>query len=103
LTDEEESVFAIDRARFPRMITVWEGYHAFKRIVNAGFDDALIEQARQQHPEWSEVPPDVSAKEFSDFAKEYGGLTFREAHAMYAKINFWQARNGVIHYRDEPE
>src|ERR1700730_2228446 len=30
LTDAEESVFVIDRKRFPRMITVWSCYEAFK-------------------------------------------------------------------------
>ena len=107
LTDEEEAVFAIDRARFPRMITVWECYQAFKRIVNdAGFDSALIEQARQQHPEWCDpgLPrPDVSANEFVNFAKAYDALTVREAYAIYAKYEFWEVRHGVVHYRDEPK
>ena len=67
------------------------------------FDRALIEQARQQHPEWCEVPPDLSAKEFAAFAKEYGGLTFREAHAIFAKHDFWEARNDVSRYHDEPQ
>jgi hypothetical protein len=33
LTDAEESVFVIDRERFPRMITVWSCYEAFKNIA----------------------------------------------------------------------
>ena len=89
------------------MITVWECYQAFKRIVHdAWFDRALIEQERQQHPERCDHGlsiPDVSAKEFAAFAKEYGGLTFREAYAIYAKYDFWEVRNGVNRYHDEPE
>lgn len=101
LTDEEQAVFAIDRARFPRMIAVWECYENFKGIVSPQlFDRALTEQARQQHPEWCQVPPDVSANEFAAFAKEYGGLTFREAYAFFAKHEFWEVRKGVMVYGD---
>src|SRR5271163_4878004 len=52
LSDEEEEVFRIDRDRFPRMVTAWHCYEAFKGIVSEGFPDDLIEQGRQQHPEW---------------------------------------------------
>jgi hypothetical protein len=52
LSDDEEAVFAIDRERFPRMITTWHCYDAFKCIASDGFDDDLIEQARRQHSKW---------------------------------------------------
>jgi hypothetical protein len=42
LTDAEESVFVIDRERFPRMITVWSCYEAFKNIA---YRDQHLERA----------------------------------------------------------
>jgi hypothetical protein len=99
LSDAEQSVFAIMRDRFPRMVMTWHCYEVFKRASHAEtFDDELIKQARQLHPEWRGA--DLSAKEFSDFAKEYGGLTFREAYAVYAKNDAWCVRHGVTQYKD---
>jgi hypothetical protein len=44
LTDAGESVFVIDRERFPRMITVWSCYEAFKNIAySLSWEDGLIE------------------------------------------------------------
>jgi len=99
LSEFEEFVFAIDRERFPRMMMTWHCYDVFKLIAAAPtFDDELIKQARQLHPEW--CGEGVSAKEFSDFAKQYGGLTFREAYAVYAKNDAWEVRNGITIYAD---
>jgi hypothetical protein len=99
LSDAEQFVFAIMRDRFPRMIMTWHCYEVFKLVASAEtFDDELIKQARQLHPEW--CCADLSAKEFSDFAKEYGGLTFREAYAVYAKNDAWCVRHGVTQYKD---
>jgi hypothetical protein len=39
--------------------------------------------------------------EFFAFAKAFGGLTYREAHAIYAKHDFWCVRNGITRYHDE--
>jgi hypothetical protein len=43
----------------------------------------------------------VDEKEFFRFAKEFDGLSFREAHAIYAKHDFWTVRLGIVHYADE--
>jgi hypothetical protein len=76
LSDAEEEVFAIDRERFIRMVMTWHCYEGFKLISHSPvWDEALIEQARQQHPEW--CAGGVDEKEFFRFAKEFGGLTFR--------------------------
>jgi len=94
LTDEEESVFDIDRERFPRMMTVWSCYEAFKNIAySLSWEDGLIEHACRQHPAWCIAGR--SESEFSDFADAFGGLTHREAHAFYAKHDFWCVRAGV--------
>src|SRR5580704_9093084 len=97
LSDAEESVFVIDRERFPRMITVWSCYEAFKNIAySLSWEDGLIEQACQQHPDWCSAG--ISESEFSDFAKAFGGLTHREAHVFYTKHDYWRARAGVSQY-----
>jgi len=102
LSDDEERVFAIDRQRFPRMMTTWHCYEGFKRIsVSTIWDDALLDQARRDCPQWCGTAP--SEQEFQHFAKEFGGLTYREAAAMYGKNVSWQVRAGVTYYADEPQ
>ena len=97
LSDEEESVFDIDRERFPRMMTVWSCYEAFKNVAySLSWEDGLIEQACQQHPACCIAGR--SESEFFDFADAFGGLTHREAHAFYAKHDFWCVRAGVSRY-----
>ncbi len=100
ISDAEQAVFEIDRDRWPRMMNVFYCYEAFKRIADSPeWDDALIEQARQQRPEWCDPAP--SFEEFSRFAEAFGGLTAREAHAVYTKQEFWTVRLGVMVYPDE--
>jgi hypothetical protein len=100
LSDAEEEVFVIDRERFIRMVMTWHCYEGFKLISHSPvWDKALIEQARQQHPEW--CGEGTGENEFFDFAKAFGGLTHREAHAIYAKHDFWTVRLGIVHYADE--
>jgi len=102
LTGVEEEAFQIDRERFPRMMMTWHCYEAFKRIaLGTIWDEALLDHARRQFPQWCGTEP--SEREFQDFAKEFGGLTFREAAAMHCKHAFWQIRAGATYYADEPE
>ena len=100
LSDAEEVVFEIDRDRWPRMMTVFHCYEGFKQMADSpAWDDALIEQARQQRFEWCGPAP--SDGEFAHFAQAFGGLTNREAHAVYTKQEFWTVRAGVMVYADE--
>jgi hypothetical protein len=99
LTPEEEQVFAIDRARFPRMITAWSRYEIFIGLLEDGGFNAETKRERERHPEI--VRKGVSIDGFQHFAKEYTDITFREAHAMYCKHEFWQVRNGIAAYTDE--
>jgi hypothetical protein len=99
LTPEEELVFAIDRARFPEMITAWSRYEIFMGLLeDGGFNDET-KRERERHPDI--VRKGVSIDGFQHFAKEYADVTFREAHAMYCKHEFWQVRNGITRYLDE--
>lgn len=101
LTPEEELVFAIDRARFPRMITAWSRYEIFMGLLEDGGFNEETKRERKLHPDI--VRKGVSIDGFMHFAKEYADVTFREAHAMYSKHEFWQVRNGIPVYKDEPE
>jgi len=100
LNIEEEYVFDIDRDRFPCMVTVWACYDAFKLCADdPTWEEDLISAAREQYPQWCE--PGISIGEFQAFAKEFAGLTFREAKAIYAKIDCWNVRVGLTTYADE--
>ena len=67
-------------------------------LEDGGFN-AETKRERERHPEI--VRKGVSRDGFQNFAKEYADMTFREAHAMYSKHEFWQVRNGIIAYADE--
>jgi len=44
---------------------------------------------------------DVSG--FQHFCQEFTDLSFREAHTMYVKNQFWNIRTGITTYTDEKE
>ena len=97
---EELSVFDIDLERLPRMAATWACYEAFKLIADdPTYYDDLIRHARQEHPEWCDEG--ISLSEFSAFAKEYAGLTFRESDAFFYKNRYWCIRTGITNFRDE--
>ena len=100
LSDAEEAVFEIDRDRWPRLMMSYHCYEGFKLISDSpAWDEALVQQARQERPGWCDTPP--SSREFAAFAREFGELTHRESHATYAKQVFWTVRLGVMVYADE--
>jgi len=104
LTREEELVFAIDPAHFPRMITVWAAYELFMELVSEGSFTCAPEIVKAERNRRADiVEMGVSINGFQQFAKEYTGMPFREAHAMFCKHQFWLVRNGISEYSDERE
>lgn len=102
LDPEEELVFAIDFPRFPRAITALSLFESFHDIVSAEdnrLDPAAVQAERKQRPDL--VKRDFTLDGFQHFAKDYAGMTFREAHAVYTKNVFWQIRMGITKYTDE--
>ncbi len=99
LSEEEKEVFAIRRDRWPRMMEAWVAYEAFKKITTEFYDDADVDEARANNPDW--CGESIDPTEFDKFAKKLAGLGFRESHAMYAKYDFWCVRNGITYYHDE--
>ena len=105
LQEEEEAVFEIDRDRWPAMVVAYEGYEIFKGLRDSGSLDrhpGALDQARADHPEWC-AKASYGVEEFSNFAKEYAGLTHRESYAVYFKMQFSDSRCGLMLYRDEQE
>jgi hypothetical protein len=85
LTRAEAQVFGIKYEEFPHMITVWEAWFAFLGYVERhgfGHSDEAIEGARRQYPDLAaENDPHL----FAEFAITIGGLSRRQAEAMYWK------------------
>jgi hypothetical protein len=101
LSSEESAVFGIAYADFPRLVTVWEAWFAFLGLVEGetfGQSREAIMIARQQHPE---LTAGNALELFEVFAREIGGLTNRQADAMFWKDLFWTVREGHVSDADE--
>jgi hypothetical protein len=61
--------------------------------------DALI--LPERHPACRRREARPGFRTFQAFAKEFGRLTFREAHAMWFKQVFWNIRVGHSSFTDE--
>lgn len=104
LSPEEESVFQIDPKRFPRMVVAVELYRALKDEVEPsalGFDVGMIKEERKRWPRLKVYPEPASEQAFTDVAHGLVGLTLRECHAIWWKMDFWDERDGQARYRDE--
>lgn len=100
LSEEEEFVFAIKRERWPPMMTVWLAYDVVIGLADYGefnLTDKEVDAARWR----CGLHCGHDLKEFGTFCKEYGGLTYREAEAVYSKMTFFNVRSGITSYRDE--
>jgi len=102
ITRQEAKVFSINYDEFPRMITVREAWFAFLGYVEPhvfGHTEEAVAEARRQHPD---LGTENELHLFTQFATGIGGLTRRQAEAMYWKDWFWTVREGHIRYEDEP-
>jgi len=96
----EAEVFAIRYEEFPRMLSVWDAWFELIGLVVGGdlcFSPEAIERERALRPELN----GNEAHLFEIFAVEVGGLTSRQAEAMYWKDWFWTVRGGHVSYGDE--
>jgi hypothetical protein len=101
LTRDEARVFAITYEEFPRMVTVREAWLDFLGLTFRGplfHSPEAIALERTRRPE---LTAGDEPEFFTRFATEVGGLTRRQAEAMYWKDWFWTVRNAGVRYADE--
>lgn len=105
LTAEEESVFGINRRRWPLMVAVCLAYECLSDELSPApppeFDMRGLWRERLKHRWRLFWYPEQTA--FVKLAGELGSLTEREAVALYRKMACWDDRNGGYVYSDEPE
>jgi hypothetical protein len=99
----EETIFQIDKDRFPLMLTALDCYQSFMQRVQgniwtqqhqAELDAALVTHKDIFDQEYGE-------QGFRRFGKEFAGLTFRECWKIWQKNEAWEQRAGVFHFKDE--
>lgn len=100
-TIEEMAVFGVAPDQIPRLMVAWEAWLQFLRLVDDGIfhTHELIAKARAEHPELTD--PTNRPELWTIFARDFAGLTAREAEAMYWKDWFWTVRHGHADYPDE--
>jgi hypothetical protein len=101
LREDEEEVFAIKRNRFPRMVVAWYAYEVLLDQADSVEYDFDREEVLASQRHFKFQPQRPALRDFQKFAKEYAGLTYREAEAMFSKITFWNIRTGITSYKDE--
>jgi hypothetical protein len=83
-------------------VIAWDCFLAFLGLqVPAGYSDESLAEARAALPQLADAGVDLQP--FTAFAKEVCGVTNREAHAIFTKMEFEQVRSGLMRYGDEPE
>lgn len=101
LSPAEAEVFAIPYPDFPRLITVWEAWLDF---TGATLDGPLFHSMTAVARERALRPGTLDMDDlvrFTAFATQVGGLTARQAEAIYWKDRFWLIREGHVAYADE--
>lgn len=97
----EAEVFGIAYVDFLRMITVWEAWLDFTGRTMDGpvfHSEEAIARERALRPKLAEGG---DLGQFTEFATQVGGLSYRQAEAMYWKDWFWTVRAGHATYPDE--
>jgi hypothetical protein len=111
LSREEAAVFVLEPQRWAELVPVWQAFEFFRGRTDGWNEedierdypdlDAVMQSAREQHPEWVNRDPEGRHDAFLRFAKQFGGVSYREAHALFWKMDFWEVRTGVTWYADE--
>ena len=109
LSPEESQVFNLCPARWAELLPVWQAFEFFVGRTDGWNDadlerdypdlNAVMQEARDQHPEW--VCVDAPAQSFMRFAQGFASVRFREAHAMFTKMQYWGVRAGIQWFSDE--
>lgn len=92
LSLEEEYVFDIEPERWRAMLVAYDCYSGITGQCHNDWYD----------PEYSDPSAEFSREAFLVFAKELG-LTYREAFAVWAKVEWWEIRTNLTFFKDEQE
>lgn len=109
LSPEESVVFDLAPERWAELVPVWQAFAFFTGRTDGWNEDkierdypdldAVMKAAREQYPEWAGL--DATAPAFLRFAQRFASVPYREAKAMFMKMDFWAVRSGVVWYADE--
>jgi len=105
LTAAEIEVFEIAPERYPRMLALWEAYEDIKGICDMGAYGesmlvAIVSALGLQPRADASQRPRVSVEEFQKLG-EVVGVSYRDAFAMFYKLEFWYRRARLVTYADE--
>ena len=111
LSPEEAEVFGLQRERWAELVPVWQAFEFFMGRTDGWNDEEIecdypelhvvMQAAREAHPPWAGQDAGDNRIIFMRFAEHFAGVAHREAHAIFAKMDFWAARTGVAWYADE--
>jgi hypothetical protein len=97
----EQAVFGLDPETMAQVVVAFDAYLAIADIaLNAFHDTALCQDARKAFP-WI-VKGQSDAEAFRRFAGLVG-VSNRQAEAFYWKHAFWEVREGLVSFWDEPD
>lgn len=103
LSDADQEVFDIEPEQWPRMMMTWHCFEAFTGVSHTPeFSNDLVAAARTAFPQWA---PDQAKSQngltmFQAFAREFGGLTNRQAFATTRKQEALELRENVLRFED---
>jgi hypothetical protein len=103
LSHAEAEVFGIAYEDFLRMVTVWEAWLDFCGLTMDGpvfHSEEAIAEGRKRHPALTDAH---DLGQFTEFGTRVGGLTIRQAEAMFWKDWFWLVRQGHAAYPDDTD
>ena len=109
LSPEESEVFGLSPARWAELLPVWQAFEFFIGRTDGWNDEEMerdypdlgtvMQAMRDQYPEW--VCLNAPAQTFMRFAQCFAAVRFREAHAMFTKMQYWGVRAGIHWFSDE--
>ena len=97
LSDQEANIFQIPLADMPALVEVHQLYYDAINIT-ATISSDRAEELRQELFWLTKDTVDLG--EWLRFAKLFD-IQFRSANAFHSKYEYWEIRQGLVHYADE--
>ena len=97
----EQEVFGLSPDTVARVVSVFDAYLALAAIAQNDLHDTLLCRAARKTYPWIEQGT-TDSETFIRFAELFG-VSNRQAAAFFWKHRFWEVRQGLVIYADEPE